>query len=139
MPPVIRGLTPLIQVFDMAKSVAFYRDVLGFAVISTSGGDAADSDWVMLRLNDSTLMLNTAYERDKRPPAPDPVRVKAHQDTTFYFGCDSADELYEHLHATGWNAQPPKDAYYGMRQVYTKDPDGFEVCFQHPVKPAVKV
>ncbi len=27
------GVTPLLQVFDMRKSVAFYCDVLGFAVI----------------------------------------------------------------------------------------------------------
>jgi catechol 2,3-dioxygenase-like lactoylglutathione lyase family enzyme len=28
---VVHGLTPLLQVFDMARSIAFYRDVLGFA------------------------------------------------------------------------------------------------------------
>jgi hypothetical protein len=30
------GLTPLVQVFDMPTSVRFYRDVLGFEVVSTS-------------------------------------------------------------------------------------------------------
>lgn len=29
----IQGLTPLIEVFDMPTSVAFYRDVIGFEVI----------------------------------------------------------------------------------------------------------
>ena len=32
----VRGLTPLLQVFDMPTSVRFYRDVLGFKVIGTS-------------------------------------------------------------------------------------------------------
>jgi glyoxylase I family protein len=32
----IRGLTPLLQVFDMPTSVRFYRDVLGFELVSTS-------------------------------------------------------------------------------------------------------
>jgi hypothetical protein len=27
------GLTPLIGVFDMPRALAFYRDVLGFAVV----------------------------------------------------------------------------------------------------------
>lgn len=37
----INGMTPLIQVFDMPRSLAFYRDVLGFTVVSDSGnGDA---------------------------------------------------------------------------------------------------
>ena len=30
------GLTPLISVFDMPRALAFYRDVLGFAVVSAS-------------------------------------------------------------------------------------------------------
>ncbi|HEY4146252.1 VOC family protein [Pinirhizobacter sp.] len=30
------GVTPLIQVFDMPASVEFYRDKLGFEVVSAS-------------------------------------------------------------------------------------------------------
>ena len=32
----VRGLTPLLQVYDMPTSVRFYRDALGFEVVSTS-------------------------------------------------------------------------------------------------------
>jgi glyoxylase I family protein len=35
----IRGLCPLIQVFDMPTSLRFYRDVLGFVVVQKSGQD----------------------------------------------------------------------------------------------------
>jgi len=31
----IRGMAPLLQVFDMPASIVFYRDVLGFQVKST--------------------------------------------------------------------------------------------------------
>ena len=31
MDVVLRGLTPLLQVFDMAASLKFYCDVLGFS------------------------------------------------------------------------------------------------------------
>lgn len=48
----IRGMTPLIQVFNMRRALAFYRDILGFELVSDSGnGD--DSSWVWLRLNNS--------------------------------------------------------------------------------------
>ena len=47
----IRGLTPLLQVFNMHRSLMFYRDTLGFGVVSDSG-DGDDSSWVWLRLND---------------------------------------------------------------------------------------
>jgi catechol 2,3-dioxygenase-like lactoylglutathione lyase family enzyme len=79
----IRGMAPLLQVFDMPTAVKFYRDVLGFEVVSTSqpseSGD--DFDWALLKLNNVELMLNTAYEADERPPAPDPARVTGHRDT----------------------------------------------------------
>ena len=32
----IRGMAPLLQVFDMPTSIAFYRDVLRFEVVTTS-------------------------------------------------------------------------------------------------------
>jgi catechol 2,3-dioxygenase-like lactoylglutathione lyase family enzyme len=43
----VEGLAPLIQVFDMPTSVAFYRDILGFTVVNQSEpGD--NFDWGML-------------------------------------------------------------------------------------------
>jgi catechol 2,3-dioxygenase-like lactoylglutathione lyase family enzyme len=32
----VQGVAPLFQVFDMPTSIAFYRDVLGCEVVSTS-------------------------------------------------------------------------------------------------------
>ncbi len=34
----VRGMSPLLNVFDMPVSLHFYRDVLGFEIVSTSGG-----------------------------------------------------------------------------------------------------
>jgi catechol 2,3-dioxygenase-like lactoylglutathione lyase family enzyme len=33
----IRGMSPLLSVFDMPASLAFYRDVLGFEIVQDSG------------------------------------------------------------------------------------------------------
>lgn len=76
-------------------------------------------------------MLNTAYEDDERPPSPDAARVSAHADTILYFDCDNADEVYDHLRGEGLNPQEPVTTHYGARQVYVKDPDGYQLCFQH--------
>jgi glyoxylase I family protein len=96
----IHGVAPLIQVFDMPTSIRFYRDVLGFTVWSTSQpGD--DCNWAGLRLNGAEVMLNTAYEADLRPAAPDPKRIAAHDDTCLFFGCEDLDAAYQHLRAHG--------------------------------------
>ena len=78
----------------------------------------------MLKLGDATLMLNPAYEDDKRTSSPDPARVAAHADTILCFECDSVKEVYVHLRARGWETEEPKTTHYGMRQGHTKDPDG---------------
>lgn len=129
----VRGLSPLLEVFDMPTSLAFYRDKLGFRVTGNSGqGD--ESGWVMLELGASTIMLNTAYDDGERPDAPDSARAAAHSDTCIYFGCPDPDAAYEHLKEKGVILEPPSDAPYGMRQLYLSDPDGYSLCFQWPVK-----
>ncbi len=74
----IHGMTPLLQVFDMATSLKFYCDILGFEILQTDGNTTAPNhNWAWLRFNSVELMLNTAYEYYTRPPAPDPNRVAA--------------------------------------------------------------
>jgi glyoxylase I family protein len=130
----IRGMAPLLQVFDMPKSISFYRDVLGFEVVTTSTPRGEHFDWALLRLNGVELMLNTAYEEDARPAAPDAGRVAAHEDTCLYFGCLEVDAAYAYLRARGVAAGEPKVAPYGMKQLYLRDPDGYNLCFQWAVK-----
>jgi uncharacterized glyoxalase superfamily protein PhnB len=77
-------------------------------------------------------MLNTAYEKQDRPPAPDPVRVAAHADTAIYFACPDVDAVYRHLREKGVEVKEPQIAQYGMKQVYVTDPDGYNLCFQWP-------
>jgi glyoxylase I family protein len=127
----INGMTPLFQVFDMATSLKFYCDVLGFQIVTTDANTAPPNhNWVWLRLNGTDLMLNTAYEYDKRPLSPDLRRLAIHRDTALYFGAPDVDAVYAHLRAQGIKVKEPKVAPYGMKQLYLRDPDGFELCFQ---------
>lgn len=125
----IDGLAPLLQVFDMPTAVRFYRDVLGFEVATTDGKPAEQCDWCLLRLNGTELMLNTAYEADDRPPAPDPVRIASHNDTAIYFGCPDVDATYEHLRANGVKLKKPEITHYGFKQISLHDPDGYCLVF----------
>jgi glyoxylase I family protein len=127
-----RGVCPLLEVFDMPTSIRFYRDVLGFEVVGAAPpGD--DCDWALLRLDETELMLNTAYERGERPKAPDPARVSGHADTTLFFGCPDVDAAYAHLRARGVEVREPRVRDYGMKQLSLTDPDGYGLCFQWPM------
>ncbi|MGH7461371.1 MAG: VOC family protein [Longimicrobiales bacterium] len=129
----IGGLCPLLQVFDMPTSLVFYRDLLGFRAVSPIPADG-QCDWVLLRLHESELMLNTAYEADDRPPLPDQGRVAAHKDTALFFDCADVDEACAWLRDKGLAVNDPVVRDYGMVQLYFSDPDGYDICLQHPVR-----
>jgi glyoxylase I family protein len=124
----VRGLAPLLQVFDMPTSIAFYVDVLGFEIVHQSK-PGRDFGWGLLELDGTQLMLNTAYDEGERPPAPDPARIAAHADTIIYFGCPDVDGAYAHLRETGAEVNPPQINGYGFKAISLKDPDGFELVF----------
>ena len=133
----VRGLCPLIQVYDITESLAFYRDCLGFALVAAS--DERDTPegrlfhWAWLRLGGADLMLNTAYDEGERPQAREPARQRAHGDTGLFFDCPDVDGAAALLRSRGVVVDGPKDAPYGMRQLFVTDPDSYVLCFQAPL------
>ena len=118
------GLMPLLEVFDMPASLAFYRDVLGFEVVQSAG-----VDWAMLRLGGAGLMLNTRYEAHERPAIPERGRVAGHADAELFVDCPDVDGAYEYLRSKGVGVERPILTGYGGKQLWVSDPDGFRLCF----------
>jgi len=110
----VRGVCPLLQVFDMNAALAFYRDTLGFSVVRKAES-AGSVSWALLRLNGAEVMLNAAFEKDRKPSTPDPSRIAAHQDTSLFFNCADVDAVYSHFRAQGWDVKEPTTRDYGRR------------------------
>lgn len=128
----IEYLTPLLQVFNMPRSLAFFRDVLGFTIVSDSG-NRDESSWVWIQKDGCHLMLNDQYEPDSVPSECPPARIRWHKDTCLYLGCRDVESAYRFLRDRGLFVEPPTTAPYGMRQLYLIDPDGYNICFQESV------
>jgi uncharacterized glyoxalase superfamily protein PhnB len=128
MPIQAGKVTPLLQVYDMHRSVAWYRDKLGFQVLETYEPDG-HFYWAMLKLGDSRLMLNAKYEDEDRPTIEPPI-PEAHKDLTLYFDCPDVDAAYAHVTANGITVPRPKVTYYKMKQLTLTDPDRFHLVFQ---------
>jgi predicted enzyme related to lactoylglutathione lyase len=128
----LKGIAPLLQVFDMPKSLKFYRDVMGLHVVQSSG-EGDDVDWVLLRGFDIDLMLNTAYEKPERPEKPDPQRIEAHSDTILFFGCPDLDAAYRKIKEKGLEVNEPEITGYGWKALNIIDPDGYHVCMHWPM------
>lgn len=125
------GLTPLIGVFDMLKALAFYRDMLGFSVVSASPevetAEGRFSHWMWLRFGGAEIMLNTQYDSNERPKEPPP---KQSHDTVFYIHCSDVERAYRELTDRGLEAERPKIAPYGLKLFSVEDPDGYTIVFQ---------
>lgn len=121
---VVRQLWPLIKVQEIARSVDFYCNRLGFTVVgrAESGGKLF---WCRLERDGASLMLQQAEAEDG--PAADRGRGVA-----FYFVCDDADAMYAELSSRGLQLGPPSVANYGMKQLFIEEPDGYSVCFESP-------
>jgi glyoxylase I family protein len=136
----LKDMTPYFEVFDMRKSIAFYCDVLGFEIAANSPlREEVLFHWALLRRDGIELMPNTAYDEGERPDVPDARRVAGHGDTALFFSCPDVDAAYAYLCEKGVAKKAPTVAPYGMKQLYIKDPDGYGLCFQWPVKEQARV
>ena len=125
------GLTPLIGVFDMPASLAFYRDRLGFTVVFASPEvdtkEGRFSHYMRLRLGAAEIMLNTQYDSNERPAEP-PERTS--RDTVFYIHCADVELAYQEVTGRGLKTERPKMAPYGLMLFSVEDPDGYTIVFQ---------
>lgn len=122
----IQELVPLLFVEDIDVSVAFYTDKLGFE-ISMKWEPEGKIMWCRLERGSVALMLQSAC------PDEDGVREERIKGVGFFFLCPDAQLMFEEYSAKGLELEPPQVAFYGMNQLFLKDPDGYELCFQNQV------
>ena len=118
----VRELWPLLLVQDIDRSLAFYRDQLGFELV-----DAAQAKgrifWCRLQRGARALMLQQAAAEDGPPEG-------RGRGVGFYFVCADADAMYRELSACGLDPAAPTVAWYGMKQLFVPEPDGYSICFE---------
>ena len=123
----LTNLVPMLNVSDIDSSLDFYREALGFEIVSDPGV-ARGSRWATIRSGNTELMLT---ETDRQPSASkigDP-----HIDTSwsgiFYFYPDDVVAWYAHVIAQGYAPTPLEVTVYHMREFSLIDPDGHVLSF----------
>ena len=111
---------------DIERSRAFYCDQLGFTLANRYDPDGKLA-WCMLAMEGARIMLEQV----------DPDRLAGlaenRSDIALYFLCEDVDVLHERFATNGVDLQPPYVAFYGMKQLEVRDPDGRFLCFENPV------
>jgi len=122
----LRSLTPTYTVNDLQKSIAWYRDGLGF-VVSAQWEEGGKLLGVMLKAGDCTFGLSQddfkkGRDRDKG------VGFRLYAETA-----QSVDALAERIRAYGGKIiMEPTDMPWKARRFAVEDPDGFKIGFNQP-------
>lgn len=124
----LRGATPGLTVNDVNKSVAWYRDVLGFVV-----GDLwKDGDKLMgaeLRTGTVTFVIGQDDWKKGRD------RKKGEGFRMYCTTAQDVDSLAAQIRAKGGVlSHGPQDEPWGVRDFGLTDPDGFKITIQGPLK-----
>ncbi len=124
MPQMQRSM-PVLEVTDVVKSAAFYRDMLGF----TPGHFWGDPPcFNIVGRNTVTIALDQSRETGREP---------RNQYWAAYIYVDDVDALAEELRAKGVEiVRGPEDQEYGCREIDVKDPDGHIIGFGQDLRPS---
>lgn len=118
--PQFVSIVPVLRVFDLARSVAWYRDNLGFTP------DASESDVVqdccVMRRDATELML-------RRSPTPVARARDSYQwDVYIRLAGDELTQLLDHARRRTPLVRGPELMPGGAVEFELEDPDGYRVC-----------
>ncbi|HVT04456.1 MAG TPA: VOC family protein [Thermoanaerobaculia bacterium] len=124
----ISSLAPSFTVKDVEKSLAWYRDVLGF-VAKERWEHEGKLQGVEMAAGNVTFMLGQDDWKKGRD------RVKGEGFRIFCTTDQNVDNLAAHIKAHGGTlTQEPRDESWGMRSFAVEDPDGFKITIAAELK-----
>lgn len=126
------SVTPNLVVSDLARSTAFYCDVLGFSIKQTVP-DTAPFVFVWLERDDVPVFLNdvVAAAEDLPEVAKRPFGGTA----ALFIVVTDVDGLHAVVAPCARVVMPLKTQFYGMREFAVTDPDGHIITFAERVAP----
>ena len=123
----LNHLIPMLNVSDIHASLAFYREALGFEVVSDP--QAIDAwRWATIRSGTTELMLAQTETGPGLEQSPDP-HADMRWPAIWYFYPDDVPSLYARIVEQGFKPTPMLITIYGMREFSLQVPDGHLLSF----------
>jgi catechol 2,3-dioxygenase-like lactoylglutathione lyase family enzyme len=129
MPHHLKKLTPNLVVADVSRSIAFYRDVLGFSLEQTVP-DIAPFVFASVTSGTVEIFLNA--------PAPAHEEYPAFKDRpiggtlTLFMEVENIRVSYDELKDRVQVVMPLETKWYGVTEFAFLDPDGYIITFAQP-------
>lgn len=120
------SLSPNLIVGNVNRSVQFYTDVLGFALIA-SVPDTGSLNWAMVQRESVNVMFQTLASIQEDVPS---LNLKAGSAAmTLYIKVKNLDNLLSEVRSKVPIALELRTTFYGAREFAIKDPDGNVLMF----------
>jgi len=123
---VLNKLTPNLIVSDVVRSVAFYRDVLGFQVQQTVP-DAAPFVFAIVTSGSVEIFLNALDAAVQEYPAFKDRPIGG--TLTLFIEVEGIRRVHEAIAAKVRVVMPLEDKWYGMTEFAFLDPDGYVITY----------
>lgn len=115
-----RSLNASLTVNDLAKSVAWYRDVVGFHLAREYKNREGQTIGAVLAAGAVEILLNQDDGKKGRD------RAKGEGFSLQLITAQSVDDIAKRVTDAGWTLDtPPTDMPWGARAFRVRDPDGF--------------
>jgi catechol 2,3-dioxygenase-like lactoylglutathione lyase family enzyme len=127
-------IVPNLMVTDMARSIAFYRDVIGMDITMMISADhdmlepgqVGSAVFALLECSAGQMMLQTNESLADELPVFQPDQCPAPAGTIYFRSLDP--DLVHTRAAAEQVLKTPFVRWYGMKEVYLQDPDGHVIC-----------
>ncbi len=123
---VFKSLTPNLIVSDVARSVGFYRDVLGFSLGPTVP-DQAPYVFAIVQAGPVQIFLNAPEPAVAEYPAFAGRPIGG--TLTLFIDVERVREVYEALKERVRIVMPLEKKWYGVTEFAFEDPDGYLITF----------
>ena len=128
----LTDVTPNLIVSDIDRSTVFYRDVLGFSVV-TSVPDQAPFVFVWLRRDGVSVFLNVLAGMKDDVAELGTQKIGGTNTMFMTLEAESVDQgidaMFRSVEGKARVVMPLKDQFYGMREFGIVDPDGYVIFF----------
>ena len=130
---MLKKLTPNLMVEDMSRTLAFYEDILGFEAVMTLP-ETAPFDFAIVQRDGVELMFQSRQSLSENVPALAGSAIGASQ--TFYIEVTGITDLYKQLQDKVEIVVDLHTTFYGTREVYFRDINGYILSFSEAKQPA---
>lgn len=116
--------TPMLNVSNIKETIKWYENI-GFEVVQTSEKFVPNEpvNWAYLKRDSATLMLNL-----------DTCSKHQGESITLYMNSGNVDSIYEEIKDKVKIVDDIRDQFYGMRDFYFEDINGFKFGIGQPLK-----